>query len=251
MKIEQRKIQELIPYVNNARTHSDEQVAQIAASIKEFGWTNPLLVDGTNGIIAGHGRLMAARKLGMDKVPVIELAHLSEAQKKALIIADNKLALNAEWDNDILTAELLELKDLGFSPFLTGFDASEIELLENPETSEEYTRKIETPIYEIKSEKPETSTLFNRAKTAELNNKIRSTVDLPDDIKEFLLLASERHTVFDFAKIAEFYAHSNQDVQDLFEDSALVIIDFDKAVANGFVKLSKHLANLTDVERDA
>ena len=92
MKIEQRAIESLIPYINNSRKHSDEQVAQIAASIKEFGWTNPILVDGNNGLIAGHGRLLAARKLGMAKVPVIELAHLSENQKKALIIADNKLA---------------------------------------------------------------------------------------------------------------------------------------------------------------
>jgi ParB-like chromosome segregation protein Spo0J len=125
MKIEQRKTQELIPYVNNARTHSDEQVAQIAASIKEFGWTNPILVDGTNGIIAGHGRLMAARKLGMDKVPVIELSHLSEAQKKALIIADNKLALNAEWDKELLSLEMIELKELNFDLHLLAFDESE------------------------------------------------------------------------------------------------------------------------------
>ena len=92
MKITQKKVTELIPYVNNSRTHSDEQVAQIAASIKEFGWTNPILVDGANGIIAGHGRLLAARKLGFKEVPTIELAGLSENQKKAYIIADNKLA---------------------------------------------------------------------------------------------------------------------------------------------------------------
>jgi ParB-like chromosome segregation protein Spo0J len=84
VRIEQRPVAGLIPYVNNSRKHSDEQVAQIAASIKEFGWTNPILVDGANGIIAGHGRLMAARKLGMEAVPVIELAHLSEPQRKAL-----------------------------------------------------------------------------------------------------------------------------------------------------------------------
>src|SRR5258708_38106299 len=92
----------LIPFANNARTHSDTQVAQIAASIREFGWTNPILVDGANGIIAGHGRLLAARKLGMGKVPVIELAGLSAAQKRALVIADNKLALNAGWGTEPL-----------------------------------------------------------------------------------------------------------------------------------------------------
>jgi DNA modification methylase len=132
MKIEQRKVDSLIPYINNSRKHSDEQVAQIAASIKEFGWTNPILVDGKNGIIAGHGRLMAARKLGMDAIPVIELAHLSEPQRKALIIADNKLAMNASWDDELLS---LELKDLAASDYdlgLLGFGEEELDALLNP-----------------------------------------------------------------------------------------------------------------------
>ena len=131
MKIEQRPIEALIPYINNSRKHSDEQVAQIAASIKEFGWTNPILVDGTNGIIAGHGRLLAARKLGMDKVPVIELAHLSDTQKKALIIADNKLALNADWDTELLTIELNELIADDFALDILGFDKDELDALLN------------------------------------------------------------------------------------------------------------------------
>ena len=132
MKIEQRPVAGLIPYVNNSRKHSDEQVAQIAASIKEFGWTNPILVDGANGIIAGHGRLMAARKLGMEVVPVIELAHLSEPQRKALIIADNKLAMNAEWDNDLLMLELGELLEGGFDLDLLGFGKDELDALLSP-----------------------------------------------------------------------------------------------------------------------
>ena len=131
MKIEQRLVTNLIPYINNSRKHSDEQVAQIAASIKEFGWTNPILIDGDNGLIAGHGRLLAARKLGMDKVPVIELAHLSEIQKKALIIADNKLALNSDWDNELLTIELKDLIDQDFDVTLLGFDSTEIDALIN------------------------------------------------------------------------------------------------------------------------
>jgi site-specific DNA-methyltransferase (adenine-specific) len=125
-KLEWRQIADLIPYARNARTHSDEQVAQIAASIKEFGWTNPILVDGDNGIIAGHGRLAAARKLGNTEVPVIELTGLSEAQKRAYILADNKLALNAGWDIDLLTEELKELKDLNFDLELTGFSDKEL-----------------------------------------------------------------------------------------------------------------------------
>ena len=133
-KIELRDITTLIPYINNSRTHSDEQIAQIAASISEFGWTNPILVDGNNGLIAGHGRLLAARKLNMDKIPVIELAHLSETQKKALIIADNKLALNANWDNDLLMLELQQLNTDEFNLSLLGFDEKELDALLNPIT---------------------------------------------------------------------------------------------------------------------
>ena len=129
MQIHSRPVDGLIPYARNSRTHSDEQVAQIAASIREFGWTNPVLLDGANGIIAGHGRVLAARKLGMAEVPCIELAHLSEAQKKAYVIADNKLALNAGWDDAMLRAELDGLKDLGFDLQLTGFDEQEIAAL--------------------------------------------------------------------------------------------------------------------------
>jgi DNA modification methylase len=133
MKIIQVEIEKLIPYARNSRTHSDDQVAQIAASIKEFGWTNPILVDGENGIIAGHGRLAAARKLGMKKIPVIELAHLTETQKRALVIADNKLALNAGWDNQTLLAELEALKLEGFDLRITGFSEDEIFSLEPKE----------------------------------------------------------------------------------------------------------------------
>lgn len=129
MEILSKKVAELIPYASNSRTHSDEQVAQIAASIKEFGWTNPILIDGENGIIAGHGRLMAARKLGQTEVPVIELKDMTEAQKKAYVIADNKLALNAGWDNEILKIEIEALKEVGFDIDLLGFDEKELGLL--------------------------------------------------------------------------------------------------------------------------
>ena len=125
-------VADLIPYVRNSRTHSDAQVAQIAASIKEFGWTNPILIDGENGIIAGHGRLLAARKLGQEKVPTIELSHLSEAQKRAYVIADNRLALNASWDDSMLALELQDLNNEHFDLSLLGFDADELNTLLNP-----------------------------------------------------------------------------------------------------------------------
>jgi DNA modification methylase len=132
MQIKEVEVTALIPYAKNSRTHDDAQVAQIAASIKEFGWTNPILIDGDKGIIAGHGRLMAARKLKMNKVPVIELNGMTNAQKKAYVIADNRLALNAGWDNAMLTIELQDLEDEGFDLSLTGFDDSELDALLNP-----------------------------------------------------------------------------------------------------------------------
>ena len=129
LNVEYRKVTALIPYARNPRTHSDEQVARIAASIVEYGWTSPILVDGENGVIAGHGRLAAARKLGMEDVPVIELAHLSPTQKRALILADNRIALDAGWDEELLTLEFAELADAGYDLALTGFDETEIDAL--------------------------------------------------------------------------------------------------------------------------
>lgn len=122
-------INELIPYVNNARTHSDTQIAQIAASIKEFGFLNPVIVSSDNTILCGHGRYYAAQKLGLEKIPCIKEEHLTEAQKKAYIIADNKLALNAGWDNDLLTIELSDLQDVDFDLDLLGFDDKELSKL--------------------------------------------------------------------------------------------------------------------------
>jgi DNA modification methylase len=145
MKITVKKVDSLIPYVKNSRTHSPDQVAQIAASIKEFGWTNPILVDGDNGIIAGHGRLMAARKLGHKEVPTIELKDLTETQKKAYIIADNRLALNAGWDNEMLTIELNDLLADGFALDILGFDPKEIAALLDPEVVEGLTDEDAVP----------------------------------------------------------------------------------------------------------
>jgi len=126
LRVEYRDVQALIPYAHNSRTHSDEQVAQLAASIREFGFTNPVLVDGENGIIAGHGRVMAAQQVGLDQVPVIEIAHLTEQQKRAYVIADNRLAMNAGWDEAALAHELNALITADFSMGLLGFDDKEL-----------------------------------------------------------------------------------------------------------------------------
>ena len=125
MNVVHKQINELIPYAKNARTHSDSQVAQIAASIREFGWMNPVLIDAENNIIAGHGRVLAARKLGLEEVPCVIHDHLTETQRKAYILADNKMALNAGWDEDMLRLELRELGDMGFNLEITGFGLEE------------------------------------------------------------------------------------------------------------------------------
>jgi DNA modification methylase len=142
LALDYRPIATLIPYVRNARTHSEAQVALVAGSIREYGFTNPVLVDGDNGIIAGHGRVLAARKLGLASVPVIELAHLSEAQKRAYILADNRLAEAAGWDRELLALEAADLSEMGVDLGSLGFEAAEIDALLNagaPDPREEAT----------------------------------------------------------------------------------------------------------------
>jgi DNA modification methylase len=128
-KVERRKVADLIPYARNSRLHSDAQVAQIAASIREWGWTMPILVDEVGNVIAGHGRIMAAQKLGLEDVPCMTATGWSEAKRRAYVIADNKLALNAGWDDEMLRVEFGELRDMGFDLELTGFELAEIDAL--------------------------------------------------------------------------------------------------------------------------
>ncbi len=143
--LEAIQIDALIPYARNSRTHSDAQVAQIAASIKEFGFTNPVLIDSNGGIIAGHGRVLAARKLGLTDVPCIRLDHLTDAQKRAYVIADNRLALNSGWDMEMLKVEFADLQELGFDLELTGFDLDEIKELLAPVGTEGLTDPDDAP----------------------------------------------------------------------------------------------------------
>jgi hypothetical protein len=252
MNITNKLVTELIPYVNNSRTHSDEQVAQIAASIKEFGWTNPILIDGDNGIIAGHGRLQAARKLGYKEVPTIELSGLSDGQKKAYIIADNKLALNAGWDDEMLKIELTDLLSQGFALDVLGFDQADLDEIFLPEDVKEdnqYTQKVDIPTYEPSEEKPAIEDLYDDEKAMDLITTIQES-QLHEKEKQFLMAAASRHIVFNYEKIANFYAHSSKECQEMMEESALVIIDFDKAIENGFVKLTEQINEMFDVDED-
>ena len=144
MKIEQRLISELIPYANNARTHNAEQITQIASSIKEFGFNNPILIDKDNGIIAGHGRLEAAKKLNLTEAPTIRLDHLTNAQRKAFMLADNRIAVNSDWDTELLSLELKDL-DADFDLTMLGFDEKELASLLNPEQVEGLTDEDAVP----------------------------------------------------------------------------------------------------------
>lgn len=257
MQIEQLKTEDLLSYARNSRTHSEAQVDQIAASIKEFGFTNPVLIDNENQIIAGHGRVMAARKLKLEEVPCIRLGHLTETQKRAYVIADNKLALNAGWDDELLALEIAELKDEDFDINLLGFSKEELKELNanflndiNKEIDEEkYTRKVDAPIYKPEGPKPDLNELFDKTRYDSLISEINDNKDINDQERSFLLYAASRHIVFDFQQIAEYYAHSNEIMQKLMEDSALVIIDFDKAIQLGYVKLSEALSEIYAKEK--
>ena len=245
LEIVYKSTKDLIPYVNNSRTHSDEQITQVASSIKEFGFTNPILIDEAGGIIAGHGRLMASKKLGLEEVPTITLHGLTEAQKKAYVIADNQLALNAGWDMDKLQVEVDQLIEQNFNVDLLGFDKSFLdELLDINESEVDdnpYTKKVDIPVYEPTGEKPDVKDLYDDTKTFELVQAITDS-NLPQEEKDFLRLASGRHTVLNFEQIAEYYCHASEECQKLMEDNALVIIDFNKAIEHGYVTLSEKIS---------
>lgn len=250
LEVERWALARLKPSVRNARTHPPEQVAQIAASIKEFGFVNPILVDAQGEIVAGHGRLEAARKLKLRNVPVIVLDGLTPEQVAALRLADNQIASNAGWDMELLKLELAEVKGHGFDLEKLGFDG--IALFQTgtggePGLGQIYTRKIEPPIYKpTMPEPPPVAGLMNETKTRELCDEIERATNLPEDVRAFLFAAAERHTVFHFSKIAEFYAHADRETQRLMERSALVIVDFGAAIENGFVKLSEAMMDQAD-----
>lgn len=243
---------DLKPYENNARTHSPEQVEQLTKSIKQFGFNNPILVQDDLTVVAGHGRLMAAKKLGLEKVPVIKLRHLTKEQVKAYVLADNKLALNAGWDDEILKAELLAIQEAGeIDMDAIGFSDDEMKALidgvdleeEQPRDRPEYSKKIDTPVYSPKGEKPELEALVDKTKASELIKKIYES-EVSEDEKKFLLAAAQRHNVFNYHLIAEYYCHATPAMQDLMEQSALVIIDLNKAIEGGYVTLSKRLQEI-------
>jgi hypothetical protein len=246
IELEYLPVDSLKPYDNNARGHSDKDIAAIVASIKEFGFDDPIGVwSKDNLIVEGHGRLLAAKKLGMEKVPVIHLDHLTDAQRRAYALAHNKTAELSSWLDEVLTEELNDLSEFDMSAF--GFDDIDIDGDETADIEEEsaYAQKAKIPHYEPTGENPTFDMMFDRSKTDELIAEIESA-GIDDETKDFLINAAYRHTVFNYRNIAEFYAHADAEVQRLMEKSALVIIDVDDAIANGYVKLTKTIQDIIE-----
>jgi len=249
MEVRDLSLDSIIPYARNPRKN-DGAVDKVAASIKEFGWRSPIVVDEEMVILAGHTRYKAAKKLGLTEAPVHIAEGLTEAQKKAYRIADNRVAEEAEWDEELLKFELEELGDLDFDMNFLGFDNKELsKLLEDSDQDNPYTQKINTPTYEPSGEKPSLEELYDDEKAMDLIVSIQES-NLDEKEKKFLMAAASRHIVFNYDKIANFYAHSSQECQELMENSALVIIDFDKAIENGFVKLTREINDMFEVEED-
>lgn len=248
MKIEQVNPADLIPADYNPRTISETQLIALKRSIERWGFVQPVILNEKTGrIVGGHQRVTAALELALPKVPVVRLS-LDESGEKALNIALNKIS--GDWDKGQLVELIEELEQKGWQAIDLGFNDSELDALLAEINGEDlddalnlYTKKLQIPIYEPNGEAPALDHLFDDNKTQDLIDEIRAA-DLPDDVAFFLERAAERHTVFDFGKVADYYAHAEPDVQALMERSALVIIDFDQAIENGFVSLSEKMKAL-------
>lgn len=245
-------VTDLVPNPRNPNKHGDKQVAMLAKIIRHQGWRAPITVSKRSGfIVTGHGRLEAAKLLQVQTVPVDFQDFATEADEWAHLVADNRIAELAEIDNEGLASLLRDLDAVeGFDLDVSGFDKEEaaevLDAITSP-TDTTYTNKIVAPVYEPKGDCPPIADLIDRAKTDELLSAIDKAA-MPADVAAFLRCAAERHTKFHFARIAEFYCHADQTTKELMEKSALVIIDFDKAIENGFVKMTERLGQLAQKE---
>lgn len=235
----------LVPHPKNRNSHSKEQIDRLSKLYQYHGIRHPIIVSRLSGcIVAGHGRREASIRAGIEKVPVVFQDFPDEVAEYAFIQADNAIALWAELDLSGINSDLpdlgpdFDLDMLGIEDFTLDPDALGLD-------ESIYTDKITAPIYEPKGERPDPIDLYDMTKATELLEEIHET-DLPEDVKAFLEFSAHRHIVFDYQKIAEFYAHADPTVQNLMERSALVIIDFNKAIENGFVQMTKEIAELSD-----
>lgn len=238
MEIIERKLSELIPYANNPR-HNDSAVDAVAASIKEFGFKVPIIVDKDGVIVAGHTRLKAAQKLGLERVPCIIADDLTPEQIKAFRLADNKVGELAEWDFEKLNFELSEIQ-MDMQPF--GFSFENIK--EEADEDDKYTFKVDTPQYEPTGKKVNLSDCVQVENYEALLKEIDAS-KADEQTKAFLRLAATRFLVFSYKDIAEYYANAaDSDAQGLFEKLGLVIVDYDDAIKYGFIEVSETLQKI-------
>ena len=243
MDIVSLKLSELHPYENNPR-QNDDAVDAVAASIKEFGFKVPIVVDKNNVIVAGHTRYKAAQKLKLKTVPCVVADDLSEEQVNAFRLADNKTGELALWDEEKLAKELEGIANIDMEQF--GFTLEDVDLSEGM-IDDTYTTAVNVPQYEIQGELPAFDEMYDRGKEEKLIEEIEQS-GVSDDEKKFLISAAHRHCRYNYTAIAEYYAHASSEMQMLMEKSALVIIDFDNALANGYVKLSKTIEEMLNAE---
>lgn len=241
------KYDQLIPLDNivlnpkNRNIHPTSQIDRLSKLLQYWGFRHPLIVSkNSNILLAGHGRFMAAKKLGLKEVPVDYQVFNSPEEEDQWAISDNAISSWAELDFSAINNDIGEWGP-EFNLELLGIENFTVDVADKKEENL-YTDKIEIPIYEPKGKKPDLSELFDLKKFLSLTSQIDKS-SLPREKKEFLKLAASRHIVFNYEKIAEFYAHEEKEAQDLFENSALVIIDFKKAIENGFIKMTMDLAS--------
>lgn len=257
--VEQVRVSKLKPHPKNYRKHPPEQLRHIMASLKQHGFYRNVVVAKDWTILAGHGVVLAAKKLKLDTVPVVRLDVSSRSAKALKLLAgDNEMWRGAEDDEQALARLLKQVMASDEGLLGTGFDDGQLEALlavldsglpggsdgdEGGSSAVEYTRKIESPVYRPTQETPPpVAELYDATKLQTLQEDIDKAQGLPDDVQAFLKLAAHRHVVFDYQSIAEFYAHAPKKTQALMERSALVIIDFKKAIEQGFVQMTTGIA---------
>lgn len=239
MDVINKRIDAIKPYENNPRKN-DAAVQYVANSIREFGFKQPIVVDRNGVIVAGHTRYKAAIELGLEEVPCIMADDLTDEQVKAYRLADNKVAEASEWDFDLLEKEMNGIYDIDLEQF--GFSA-EGEVLDD----NKYTAEINIPQYEVAGESVTLGQLVDTSWADELIEEIEAS-QVSEAEKSFLIEAAKRHNRFNYRNIAEYYAEASEEMQRLMERSALVIIDFDDAIKNGYVQLSKDMEGFIDDE---
>ena len=242
MQIEKVKVSEIIPYEDNAKLHPERQVEQIKASINEFGFNDPIAIDENNVVIEGNGRLMAIKELGYEEVDCIRIEGLTEDQKRAYILVHNQLTMNTGFDIEILNKELERIKGIDMRQF--DFELN-IDFDNDIDTGDgtQYSQKVEIPQYEPTGECPNICELVDTAKADSFLEEINESKVSPEE-KDFLIKATRRLYEFNYRKIAEYYAQATPEMQELMEHLALVIIDFDNAIAYGYAQLSAALEEM-------